>query len=198
MKAGADIKEMKDFKYVDTYKKNFLGHWAHMVDISKPIIAAVNGYALGGGCELAMMCDIIYAGEKAVFGQPEIKLGIIPGAGGTQRLVKAVGKSKAMEMVLTGSFNLNAQEALQSGLVSKVLPAENLVDEAVKTGNAIASMSQPSVRMAKELINKSFEVSLSSGLRWERILFQSLFGTADQIEGMGAFAEKRAAKFTHK
>ncbi|RCH94421.1 putative enoyl-CoA hydratase, mitochondrial [Rhizopus azygosporus] len=196
--AGADIKEMKDFKYVDTYKKNFLGHWAHMVDISKPIIAAVNGYALGGGCELAMMCDIIYAGEKAVFGQPEIKLGIIPGAGGTQRLVKAVGKSKAMEMVLTGSFNLNAQEALQSGLVSKVLPAENLVDEAVKTGNVIASMSQPSVRMAKELINKSFEVSLSSGLRWERILFQSLFGTADQIEGMGAFAEKRAAKFTHK
>ncbi|EIE81398.1 hypothetical protein G6F46_000515 [Rhizopus delemar] len=196
--AGADIKEMKDFKFVDTYTKNFLGHWAHMIDIKKPIIAAVNGYALGGGCELAMMCDIIYAGEKAVFGQPEIKLGIIPGAGGTQRLIKAVGKSKAMEMILTGSVNLNAHEAHQAGLVSKVFPIDQLVDEAVKTGNIIANMSQPSVQMAKEAINKSYEVSLSAGLRWERILFQSLFGTADQIEGMGAFAEKRAAKFTNK
>ncbi|KAG0739445.1 hypothetical protein G6F23_008958 [Rhizopus arrhizus] len=189
---------MKDFKFVDTYTKNFLGHWAHMTDIKKPIIAAVNGFALGGGCELAMMCDIIYAGEKAVFGQPEIKLGIIPGAGGTQRLIKAVGKSKAMEMILTGSVNLNAQEAHQAGLVSKVFPVDQLVDEAVKTGNVIANMSQPSVQMAKEAINKSYEVSLSAGLRWERILFQSLFGTADQIEGMGAFAEKRTAKFTNK
>ncbi|KAI8367553.1 ClpP/crotonase-like domain-containing protein [Radiomyces spectabilis] len=175
--AGADIKEMKDKAFMETYKTDFLGHWADMTNIKKPIIAAVNGYALGGGCELAMMCDIIYAGEKAVFGQPEIKLGVIPGAGGTQRLVKAVGKSKAMEMVLTGSVNLNANEALGLGLVSKVLPADQLVDEAVKTAETIAKMSQPSVQMAKELINKSFEVPLSSGLRWERILFQALFGT---------------------
>ncbi|KAL1928723.1 hypothetical protein VTP01DRAFT_2509 [Rhizomucor pusillus] len=196
--AGADIKEMKSNKFIETYKTDFLGHWAKMTEIRKPIIAAVNGYALGGGCELAMMCDIIYAGEKAVFGQPEIKLGVIPGAGGTQRLVKAVGKSKAMEMVLTGSVNLNATEALNLGLVSKVVPPGELVNEAVKTGEIIASMSQPSVQMAKELINKSFEVPLSAGLRWERILFQALFGTADQIEGMGAFAEKRKANFTNQ
>ncbi|KAI7900871.1 ClpP/crotonase-like domain-containing protein [Cokeromyces recurvatus] len=196
--AGADIKEMKDNTFVDTYKNNFLGHWAEMTEIKKPIIAAVNGYALGGGCELAMMCDIIYAGDKAVFGQPEIKLGIIPGAGGTQRLVKAVGKSKAMEMILTGNVNLNAAEALNLGLVSKVIPADELVDEAIKTASVIASMSQPSVQMAKEAINKSFEVSLSAGLRWERVLFQALFGTADQKEGMSAFVEKRAANFTHK
>ncbi|GAA5803524.1 ClpP/crotonase-like domain-containing protein [Helicostylum pulchrum] len=196
--AGADIKEMKDNTFVDTYKNNFLGHWAEMIEIKKPIIAAVNGYALGGGCELAMMCDIIYAGEKAVFGQPEIKLGVIPGAGGSQRLVKAVGKSKAMEMILTGNVNLNASEALNLGLVSKVVPIDDLVDEAVKTAGVIANMSQPSVQMAKEAINKSFEVPLSAGLRWERIFFQSLFGTADQKEGMNAFAEKRAATFTNK
>ncbi|OBZ83079.1 putative enoyl-CoA hydratase, mitochondrial [Choanephora cucurbitarum] len=196
--AGADIKEMKDNSFVDTYKQNFLGHWAEMTEVKKPIIAAVNGYALGGGCELAMMCDIIYAGENAVFGQPEIKLGVIPGAGGTQRLVKAVGKSKAMEMILAGNVNLNAQEALNLGLVSKVVPSDNLVDEAVKTASVIASMSQVSVQMAKEAINKSFEVPLSAGLRWERIFFQALFGTADQKEGMNAFAEKRAATFTNK
>ncbi|KAI7870001.1 ClpP/crotonase-like domain-containing protein [Spinellus fusiger] len=196
--AGADIKEMKDNTFVNTYKTNFLGHWAEMTEIRKPIIAAVNGYALGGGCELAMMCDIIYAGEKAIFGQPEIKLGVIPGAGGTQRLVKAVGKSKAMEMILTGSVNLNATEALQLGLVSKVVPADQLVDEAVKTGEKIAAMSQPAVQMAKEAINKSFEVPLSAGLRWERILFQALFGTKDQKEGMNAFAEKRKPTFTHE
>ncbi|CDH51333.1 enoyl-hydratase [Lichtheimia corymbifera JMRC:FSU:9682] len=196
--AGADIKEMKDNNFVDTYKKDMLGHWAKISDVKKPIIAAVNGYALGGGCELAMSCDIIYAGEKAVFGQPEIKLGIIPGAGGTQRLVKAVGKSKAMEMVLTGSVNLNATEAENLGLVSKVVPADQLVDEAIKTAGKIASMSQGSVQMAKELINKSFEVPLSSGLRFERVLFQSLFGTADQKEGMAAFAEKRKANFTNQ
>ncbi|ORY92169.1 ClpP/crotonase-like domain-containing protein [Syncephalastrum racemosum] len=196
--AGADIKEMKSNKFIDTYKNDFLGHWAKMTEIKKPIIAAVNGYALGGGCELAMMCDIIYAGEKAVFGQPEIKLGVIPGAGGTQRLVKAVGKSKAMEMVLTGSVNLNATEAQSLGLVSKVVPAEQLVDEAVKTGEVIASMGQPSVQMAKEAINKSFEVPLSAGLRWERIFFQALFGTADQVEGMAAFTEKRKPTFTHQ
>ncbi|CAO3630839.1 unnamed protein product [Mucor fragilis] len=196
--AGADIKEMKDNTFVDTYTQNFLGHWAEMTEIKKPIIAAVNGYALGGGCELAMMCDIIYAGEKAVFGQPEIKLGIIPGAGGTQRLVKAVGKSKAMEMILAGNINLNATEALSLGLVSKIVPADDLVEEALKTAGTIAEMSQPSVQMAKELINKSFEIPLSAGLRWERVLFQTLFGTADQKEGMNAFAEKRAASFTNK
>lgn len=196
--AGADIKEMKDNTFIDTYRTNFLGHWAEMTEIKKPIIAAVNGYALGGGCELAMMCDIIYAGDKAVFGQPEIKLGVIPGAGGTQRLVKAVGKSKAMEMVLAGNVNLNATEALNLGLVSKVVPADELVDEALKTASVIASMSQPAVQMAKEAINKSFEVPLSAGLRWERIFFQALFGTADQKEGMNAFAEKRAAVFTNK
>ncbi|KAI9319294.1 ClpP/crotonase-like domain-containing protein [Dichotomocladium elegans] len=196
--AGADIKEMKDNTFVDTYKTDFLGHWAKLAELKKPTIAAVNGYALGGGCELAMSCDIIYAGEKAVFGQPEIKLGIIPGAGGTQRLVKAVGKSKAMEMVLTGSVNLNANEALQAGLVSQVYPADTLVDEAVKTASKIASMSQASVQMAKEAINKSFEVPLSAGLRWERVLFQALFGTADQKEGMSAFAEKRKATFTNQ
>ncbi|KAL0093797.1 ClpP/crotonase-like domain-containing protein [Phycomyces blakesleeanus] len=196
--AGADIKEMKDNTFIDNYKKNFLGHWAEMTEIKKPIIAAVNGYALGGGCELAMMCDIIYAGEKAIFGQPEIKLGVIPGAGGTQRLVKAVGKSKAMEIILTGSVNLNATEALQYGLVSKVVPADQLVDEAVKTASKIASMGQPSVQMAKEAINKSFDVSLDAGLRWERIFFQALFGTADQKEGMAAFTEKRKPTFTNE
>ncbi|KAI8341285.1 ClpP/crotonase-like domain-containing protein [Chlamydoabsidia padenii] len=196
--AGADIKEMKDKVFIETYKNNFLGHWAEMTEIKKPILAAVNGYALGGGCELAMMCDIIYAGENAVFGQPEIKLGVIPGAGGSQRLVKAVGKSKAMEMILTGSINLNATEALSLGLVSKVVPPAELVDETLKTAEKIASMGQASVQMAKEAVNKSFEVPLSAGLRWERILFQSLFGTADQKEGMAAFVEKRKANFTNQ
>ncbi|CAO3590525.1 unnamed protein product [Absidia cylindrospora] len=196
--AGADIKEMKDRTFIETYKNNFLGHWTEIIDIKKPILAAVNGYALGGGCEFAMMCDIIYAGDKAVFGQPEIMLGITPGGGGSQRLVKAVGKSKAMEMILTGSVNLNATEALSMGLVSKIVPAAELVDETVKTAEKIASMSQPSVQMAKEAVNKSFEVPLSAGLRWERILFQSLFGTADQKEGMAAFFEKRKANFTNQ
>jgi len=196
--AGADIKEMKDNVAIECYKNNFLGHWTDITQAKKPIIAAVNGFALGGGCELAMMCDIIYAGEKAVFGQPEIKLGTIPGAGGTQRLVKAVGKSKAMEICLTGSVNLNAEEAERLGLVSKVLPADQLVDEAVKTAEKIASMSQPMVQMIKESINQSFELSLSSGLRFERRLFQSTFGTHDQREGMAAFVEKRKPTFANK
>ncbi|KAI8136660.1 ClpP/crotonase-like domain-containing protein [Fennellomyces sp. T-0311] len=195
--AGADIKEMKDNTFVDTYKKDFLGHWAKISEVKKPIIAAVNGFALGGGCELAMSCDIIYAGDKAVFGQPEINLGIIPGAGGTQRLVKAVGKSRAMEMVLGGGANLTATEAQTLGLVSKVVPAGELVEEAIKTAEKIASKSQASVQMGKELINKSFEVPLSAGLRWERAYFQALFGTADQKEGMHAFAEKRKPNFTN-
>ncbi|KAG2172658.1 hypothetical protein INT43_000005 [Umbelopsis isabellina] len=196
--AGADIKEMKDNVAIECYKNNFLGHWTDITKVKKPIIAAVNGFALGGGCELAMMCDIIYAGEKAVFGQPEIKLGTIPGAGGTQRLVKAVGKSKAMEICLTGSVNLNAEEAANLGLVSKVLPADQLVDEAIKTAEKIATMSQPMVQMVKEAINQSFELSLSSGLLYERRMFQNTFGTHDQREGMGAFVEKRKPTFQNK
>ncbi|KAI8867441.1 ClpP/crotonase [Ramicandelaber brevisporus] len=193
--AGADIKEMRESNYIDNYKNNFLGHWTQISTVRKPIIAAVNGYALGGGCELAMMCDIIYAGETAVFGQPEIKLGTIPGAGGTQRLTHAVGKSTAMEMVLTGSYNLTAQDALARGLVGKVFPVEALVDEAVKTAGKIAAMSQPMVQMAKEAVNQSFELSLQQGLLFERRLFHSTFGTHDQREGMSAFVEKRKADF---
>ncbi|KAF9304547.1 putative enoyl-CoA hydratase, mitochondrial [Mortierella antarctica] len=195
--AGADIKEMKDRNFIENYTQDFLGHWVDIIKIRKPIIAAVNGFALGGGCELAMMCDIIYAGDKAVFGQPEIKLGTIPGAGGTQRLVKAVGKSKAMEMCLTGSVNLTAEEAERAGLVSKVLPADQVVDEAVKTAEKIANLSQPIVQMCKDAINQSFEIPLSAGLNFERRLFHSTFATHDQKEGMGAFAEKRKAKFTN-
>ncbi|ORX98568.1 enoyl-CoA hydratase mitochondrial precursor [Basidiobolus meristosporus CBS 931.73] len=196
--AGADIKEMRNSNYIDNLRSNFLGHWTKITTIRKPVIAAVNGYALGGGCELAMMCDIIYAGEKARFGQPEIKLGTIPGAGGTQRLVKAVGKSKAMEIVLAGTWNLTAQEAERAGLVSKVFPADQLVDEAVKTGEVIASYSQPMVQMAKEAVNQAFEVPLANGLLFERRLFHSTFGTKDQREGMGAFVEKRDPKFTNQ
>ncbi|KAK9718472.1 putative enoyl-CoA hydratase, mitochondrial [Basidiobolus ranarum] len=195
--AGADIKEMRNSNYIENLKTNFLGHWTKITTIRKPVIAAVNGFALGGGCELAMMCDIIYAGEKARFGQPEIKLGTIPGAGGTQRLVKAVGKSKAMEIVLTGTWNLSAQEAEKAGLVSKVFPADQLVDEALKTAEIIANYSQPMVQMAKEAVNQSFEIPLASGLLFERRLFHSTFGTNDQREGMGAFVEKRSAKFTN-
>ncbi|KAI9284763.1 ClpP/crotonase-like domain-containing protein, partial [Umbelopsis sp. AD052] len=196
--AGADIKEMKDNVAIECYKNNFLGHWTDITKVKKPILAAVNGFALGGGCELAMMCDIIYAGDKAVFGQPEIKLGIIPGAGGTQRLVKAVGKSKAMEICLTGSVNLSAEEALNLGLVSKVVPADQLVDETIKTAEKIAKMSQPMTQMVKECINQSFELSLTSGLLFERRLFHSGFGTHDQKEGMSAFVEKRKPTFENK
>ncbi|KAI9599463.1 putative enoyl-CoA hydratase precursor, mitochondrial [Syncephalis fuscata] len=171
--AGADIKEMRESNYIDNYKTNFLIHWTKITTARKPIIAAVNGFAFGGGCELAMMCDIIYAGSNAVFGQPEIKLGIIPGAGGTQRLTKAIGKSKAMEMVLTGTYNLNAEEAERAGLVSKVFPPEKLVDEAVKTASIIASRSQPMVQMAKEAVNQSYETSLGAGILFERRLFHS-------------------------
>ncbi|KAG9066985.1 putative enoyl-CoA hydratase, mitochondrial [Linnemannia hyalina] len=195
--AGADIKEMKDRQFIENYSENFLGHWTQITTIRKPIIAAVNGFALGGGCELAMMCDIIYAGDKAVFGQPEIKLGTIPGAGGTQRLVKAVGKSKAMEMCLTGSVNLTAQEAEAAGLVSKVYPAEQVLDEAIKTASKIANLSVPIVQMVKDAINQSFEMPLQAGLTFERRLFHATFGTNDQKEGMSAFAEKRKPNFTN-
>ncbi|ORX84406.1 ClpP/crotonase [Basidiobolus meristosporus CBS 931.73] len=195
--AGADIKEMRNTNYLGNLRNNLLGHWTKITTVRKPIIAAVNGFALGGGCELAMMCDIIYAGEKAKFGQPEIKLGTIPGVGGTQRLIKAVGKSKAMEMLLTGTWMMNAEEAERAGLVSKVFPVDQVVNEAVKTAEIIASYSQPMVQMAKEAVNQSFELPLASGLLFERRLFHSTFGTNDQREGMGAFVEKRDPKFTN-
>ncbi|CAD6927790.1 unnamed protein product [Tilletia caries] len=195
--AGADIKEMKDNLYADVYKNNFLGHWTLLTTVRKPIVAAVSGYALGGGCELAMMCDIILASPTAVFGQPEINLGVIPGAGGTQRLTKALGKSRAMEIILTGA-NLDADQAAAAGLVSRVVKDGNVVDEALKVAAKIAAKGQLAVQAGKEAVNASYELSLAEGNRLERRLFQSLFATKDQKEGMAAFAEKRKAKFTHE
>ncbi|PHZ84170.1 enoyl-CoA hydratase [Paremcibacter congregatus] len=196
--AGADIKEMQDMNYVEAYMKDFItANWEEATRCRKPIIAAVAGYALGGGCELAMMCDFIIAADTAKFGQPEIKLGVIPGAGGTQRLTRFVGKSKAMEMVLTGRM-MDAEEAERSGLVSRVVPADDLVDEALKTARKIADLSLPSVMIAKESVNKAYETTLQEGVMFERRVFHSLFATEDQKEGMAAFAEKRTAKFKHK
>ncbi|EJU05493.1 ECH-domain-containing protein [Dacryopinax primogenitus] len=200
--AGADIKEMKDKEFADVYGQNFLSHWTQITEMKKPVIAAVSGYALGGGCELAMMCDIILASPTAKFGQPEINLGIIPGAGGTQRLTRAVGKSKAMEIVLTGR-NITAQEAEAWGLVSKVVGEGEgqVVKEALEMAKTIASKGRLSVMAAKEGVNAAYELSLHEGLHFERRLFQSLFATKDQKEGttgMGAFAEKRKAQFTNQ
>jgi len=195
--AGADIKEMADKQFPEVYTTDFLADWTKVASTRKPVIAAVNGYALGGGCEFAMMCDIIYAGEKAIFGQPEIKLGTIPGAGGTQRLTQAIGKSKAMELCLTGGM-MDAVQAEQAGLVAKVLPVEDLVDHAIKTGSKIASMSKPIVAMAKDAVNKSYEMSLNEGLDAERRLFHSTFATKDRAEGMAAFVEKREPDFQDK
>lgn len=192
--AGADIKEMQNRTFQDCYSSKLLSHWDHITRVKKPVIAAVNGYALGGGCELAMMCDIIYAGEKAQFGQPEILLGTIPGAGGTQRLTRAVGKSLAMEMVLTGD-RISAQDAKQAGLVSKIFPVETLVEEAIQCAEKIASNSKIIVAMAKEAVNGAFEMTLTEGNKLEKKLFYSTFATDDRREGMAAFVEKRKANF---
>eukprot|EP00029_Vermamoeba_vermiformis_P009652 TRINITY_DN488_c0_g1_i1.p1 TRINITY_DN488_c0_g1~~TRINITY_DN488_c0_g1_i1.p1 ORF type:complete len:300 (-),score=99.76 TRINITY_DN488_c0_g1_i1:71-970(-) len=195
--AGADIKEMAPKSYMDTYNSRMFNTWDNITKNKKPIIAAVNGFALGGGCELAMTCDIIIAGEKAKFGQPEIKLGTIPGVGGTQRLTRAVGKSKAMELVLTGDF-MDAHTAEKLGLVSRVVPEDKLLESALETANKIAAFSQPIVAMAKECVNQSYETSLQEGLKFERRLFYSTFATEDQKEGMKAFIEKANPNWKHK
>ncbi len=198
--AGADIKAMKEWGYMDVYKADYItAEWEAVTRCRKPVIAAVAGYALGGGCELAMMCDFILAADTAKFGQPEINLGIIPGAGGTQRLPRFVGKSKAMEMVLLGQVRyMDAQEAERCGLVSRVVPAAELVDEAVRTAQKIAELSLPIVMMAKESVNRAFETTLNEGVRFERRLFHSAFATEDQKEGMAAFAEKRKPAFKNR
>lgn len=195
--AGADIKEMAEKSFSDAYTTDFIGAWARIAQHRKPIIAAVAGYALGGGCELAMMCDIIIAGDNARFGQPEINLGTIPGAGGTQRLTRAVGKSKAMEMILTGRL-MDAQEAERANLVARVVPTAELVDAAIELGGQIAQKSRPIVQMAKEAVNLAFEATLAEGIRFERRAFYATFATDDRREGMAAFAEKRTPAFTHR
>lgn len=195
--AGADIKEMKDKQFAEVYKQDFLSHWTQMTKFRKPIVAAVSGYALGGGCELAMMCDIILAAPNAVFGQPEINLGVIPGAGGTQRLTHAIGKSRAMEIVLTGK-NFTGQEAAEWGLVSRVVQeGTNVVDEAVKVAGQIAKKGRIAVQAGKEGVNAAYELSLQEGLHFERRLFHQLFATNDQKIGMRAFAEKKKPEWTH-
>lgn len=196
--AGADIAAMASWSHMDVFKSEYITrNWETMRRIRKPIIAAVSGYALGGGCELAMMCDFIIASDTAKFGQPEIKLGILPGAGGSQRLPRAVGKAKAMDMVLTGRM-MDSAEAERSGLVSRVVAADKLMQEAMDVASAIANMSLPSVLMAKEAVNRAWESPLSEGLLFERRAFHSLFGTEDQKEGMKAFLEKRTPDFKHQ
>jgi len=195
--AGADIKEMQSKDYMDAYLGDFITDWERVSHCRKPVVAAVAGFALGGGCELAMMCDLIIAADSAKFGQPEIKLGVMPGAGGTQRLTRFVGKSKAMEMVLTGRL-MDAAEAERSGLVSRVVPAAALVEEALKVAARIAAMSRPVAMMAKEAVNRAYETTLAEGVRFERRLFQSMFAIADQKEGMQAFIDKRPPVFRNR
>jgi enoyl-CoA hydratase len=196
--AGADIKEMAGQSYMSAYLGDFITKgWERITTCRKPIVAAVAGFALGGGCEVAMMCDTIVAADTAKFGQPEITLGIIPGAGGTQRLTRFVGKAKAMDLILTGRM-MDAAEAERSGLVSRVVPADKLLGEAQAMAEKIASLSRPSVMMAKESVNRAYETSLNEGVRFERRLFHSLFATEDQKEGMAAFIEKRKPAFKHR
>lgn len=195
--AGADIKEMAGASVVDMYERNNLARWERIKRCRKPIIAAVSGFCLGGGCELAMHCDIILAGENAKFGQPEINIGVMPGAGGTQRLSKTVGKYRAMELILTGRF-FNAQEAFQMGLVNRVVPPEQCLDEAMAMAREIADRSPVAVRVAKEAVLRAFETGLTDGLDYERKMFYMLFATEDQKEGMAAFMEKRKAQYKGK
>jgi enoyl-CoA hydratase len=195
--AGADIKEMADKSFLDVFMDDFCAEWHRVGRARKPTVAAVAGYALGGGCELAMLCDLIIAADNARFGQPEIKLGIIPGIGGTQRLTRAVGKAKAMDLILTGRM-MDAAEAERAGLVARVVPLANLMDEAMTVAGTIAGMSLPSVMLAKECVNRAFKTTLSEGIIFERRVFHSLFATADRKEGMAAFVEKRPPKFAHR
>jgi enoyl-CoA hydratase len=195
--AGADIKEMQDKTFIEAYLGDFVGNWDRIARARKPVVAAVAGFALGGGCEIAMQCDIIIAADNAKFGQPEIKLGVIPGIGGTQRLARAVGKAKAMDLILTGRM-MDAAEAERSGLVARVVPAANLMEEAMKVAETIANYSLPSVLAGKEAINRAFESGLAEGVVFERRIFHSLFATEDQKEGMKAFVEKRPPKWKNK
>ena len=195
--AGADIKEMREHSFSEMYQLNWFSEWDQISQIHKPIIAAVSGYALGGGCELALMCDFILASNTAKFGQPEISLGIMPGIGGSQRLTRIIGKSKAMEMCLTGRL-IDAEEAEKVGLVARIISNESLMEEAINTAKKIANFSKPAVQMVKESVNRSYETSLSEGLRFERRLFHAMFSTKDQKEGMLAFVEKRKANFIDK
>lgn len=195
--AGADIKEMGSLTYMEAYLNDFITSWDQVSRTRKPIIAAVSGYALGGGCELAMMCDFIIAADTAKFGQPEITLGVMPGAGGTQRLTRFVGKSKAMDMCLTGRM-MDAEEAERSGLVSRVVPADELLEEAMKAAEKIAGFSLPIAMMTKESVNRSYETTLAEGVRFERRVFHSMFATEDQKEGMSAFVDKRKPQFNNR
>ena len=196
--AGADIGEMKDKSYMDAYKEDFITrNWERLTRVRKPTVAAVAGFALGGGCEVAMMCDIIIAAETAKFGQPEITLGILPGAGATQRLPRLIGKSKAMDMCLTGRM-MDAQEAERAGLVARVVPAERLLDEAMEVAGKIASQSRSAAMMVKESIGRAYETTLAEGVRFERRLFHSAFATEDQKEGMTAFLDKRRAEWKNR
>ena len=195
--AGADIKEMATLSFSEVFGSDFFAAWGKLAAVRTPLIAAVGGYALGGGCELAMMCDVLIAADTAKFGQPEIKLGVLPGMGGSQRLTRAVGKAKAMDMILTGR-TIDAAEAERIGLVSRVVAADDLLEEANAVAATISQMSRSASRMAKEAVNRAFEASLAEGLLYERRLFHSAFATEDQTEGMAAFSEKRAPNFTHR
>jgi enoyl-CoA hydratase len=195
--AGADIKEMSALAFSDVFDGDFFAPWAKLAAVRTPTIAAVAGHALGGGCELAMMCDVLIAADTAKFGQPEIKLGVLPGMGGSQRLTRAIGKAKAMDLILTGR-TIDAAEAERSGLVSRVVPADDLLTEAKAVATTIAAMSRSAARMAKEAVNRAFESTLAEGLLYERRLFHSSFATDDQTEGMAAFIDKRAPNFTHR